>query len=135
MAHIVQKYVYAVSKQFKQVRHYNCINKPTDLTLLTSSINISKNRRFNNSKDASYFLKIRKGNKWNSNVTSGLIRTHKPLIYYGDIPIILNNVYKKTHLLIFIFNNGGTELTIHLFKNYYPNSKKELQIIISRYLK
>lgn len=134
MAHIVQKYVYIVSKEFKQVRHYNCINNPTDLTLITSTVNISKNRKYNNSKGASYFLKTRKGNKWSDKITSGLLRTVNPLIYYGDIPTITNNIHKKTHLLIFVFNRGGTELTIYLYKNYYPNTKRELQKIITNYL-
>lgn len=134
MAHIVQKYDYIVLKQFKQVNHYRCINNPTDLTLITSTVNISKNRRFNNSKDALYFLKTRIGNKWSDKIVSGLIKTSNPLVYYGDIPVMVNNTYKKTHLLIFVFNSGGSELTIYLYKNYYPRTKQNLQNIISNYL-
>lgn len=129
---IVQKYVFNVSKEFKQVRHYQS-EKELENDLLTSTINIAKNRMFNNSKDARYFLKIRNGKSWSKTTTSGLLETNKSLLYYGDIAIHTNGVFKKTHLLIFKFNRGGTILNIDVFKNYYPRNNSELQNILANY--
>ncbi|HIE45535.1 MAG TPA: hypothetical protein EYP87_05075 [Flavobacteriaceae bacterium] len=61
-----------------------------------------------------YNTKTRVGNKWSDKIVSGLIRTSNPLVYRGDILVMVNNIYKKTHLLIFVFNHGGSELTIYL---------------------
>lgn len=129
---IVQKYVFNVSKKFKQVRHYQS-EKELENDLLTSVINISKNRMFNNSKDARYFLRIRNGRHWSKTTTSGLLITSNKLLYYGDLAIKTNGVFKKTHLLIFKFNRRGTILKIDIYKNYYPSNKKELQNILSKH--
>lgn len=129
---IVQKYVFNVTKEFKQVRHYQS-EKELENDLLTSTINISKNRMFNNSKDARYFLRIRNGKKWSKTTTSGLLTTSKNLLFYGDIAIKTNGVYKKTHLLIFKFAPKGTVINIHVYKNYYPKNNHELNNILSNY--
>lgn len=88
---------------------------------------------FNNSKDARYFLKIRNGKHWSKTTTSGLLTTHKNLLYYGDIAKNVNGVFKKTHLLIFKFNRVGTQLKIDVYKNFYPRNSTELQNILSNY--
>jgi hypothetical protein len=128
------RHVYNECKRFQHVRHYQ-IEKEHENDLLTSTINISKNRLFNKSKDALYFLKVRNGNKWNSTNTSGLLKTSNPLIFYGDIATQLNGIYKKTHLLVFVFNRGGSELEIYIYNRYYPKNTEELQKIISKYTK
>jgi hypothetical protein len=129
---IVQNHVFKVSKQFKQVRHYQS-EKELENDLLTSIINISKNRMFNNSKDARYFLRIRNGKHWSKTTTSGLLETNKSLLYYGDIAKKVNGIFKKTHLLIFKFNRGGTELKIDVYKNFYPRNTTELLKVLSNY--
>ena len=90
---IVQKYVFNVSKEFKQVRHYQSEKELVKNDLLTSTINISKNRMFNKSKDARYFLKIRNGKNRSKTITSGLLTTGNNLVYYGDISIKSNKVF------------------------------------------
>jgi len=130
---IVQNYVFNVTKQFKQVRHYQSEKELAETNLLTSTINISKNRMFNNSKDARYFLKIRNGKHWSKTTTSGLLATNKSLLYYGDIAKNVNGIFKKTHLLIFRFNRGGTQLKIDVYKNYYPSNTNKLQNILAKY--
>ncbi len=129
---IVQKHVFNVTKEFKQVRHYQS-EKELENDLLTSTINISKNRMFNNSKGAMYFLRIRNGKRWSKTTTSGLLTTPNKSLYYGDIPKKINGVYKKTHLLIFKFAPGGKQISIYVYKNYYPSNNKELQNILSKY--
>lgn len=129
---IVQKYVFNVSKEFKQVRHYQS-EKELENAPLTSTINVSKNRMFNNSKDARYFLRVRNGKRWSKTTTSGLLETNKSLLFYGDIAKKSNGIFKKTHLLIFKFNRGGAVLKIDLFKDYYPKNKTELQEILNQY--
>jgi len=129
---IVQKHVFNVTKEFKQVRHYQS-EKELETDLLTSTINISKNRMFNNSKDAMYFLRIRNGKRWSKTITSGLLTTSKSLLFYGDIAKNVNGVFKKTHLLIFQFTPNGKQINIYVYKNYYPISKTELQNILSKF--
>ena len=129
---IVQKYVYNVVKEFKQVRHYQSENK-LENDLLTPIINISKNRRFNNSKDAMYFLRIRNGKRWSKTTTSGLLTTSKSLLFYGDIAKNINGVFKKVHLWIFQFTPNGKKINIYVYKNYYPSNKTELQSILSKF--
>ncbi len=127
------EYRYKVSKKFKQVRHYQCLEGLSNTELVTSSIHISKNRYFNNSKDAYYFLKIKEGDFWAKKNTSGLLKTRDPLIYLGDLAINCNGYYKSIHLLVFVFNPGGSELIIYLYKDYYPKTEYDLQQIISNY--
>jgi len=132
MANIVQKYTFIMCKEFKQVRHYFC-EKELENDLLTSTINISKNRMFNNSKGVRYFLRIRNGKRWSKTVTSGLLTTSNNLLFYGDIAKKTNGVFKKTHLLIFLFTPNGKQINIYVYKNYYPKSKQELQNILSKF--
>ena len=126
------KTVFKEVKRFKQVRHYQSENKAIQTNLLTSLINISKDREFNNSKGVLYWLKIREVKKWSSNIT-GLKRTKNNFVFFGDIPTKRNGIFKPTHLLIFVFNHQGTAVNIYLFNNYYPLNKRELQNVLSKY--
>lgn len=126
------QYKFKAFKCFKQVRHYQSENNLTATDLLTDTINISKDRSFNNSKGVSYWLKIREVKKWSKAVT-GLKRTSNKLLYYGDIATSTNGVYKPTHLLIFKFVAGGREVSIDIYTNYYPKNQAELQNILSNY--
>lgn len=125
------KCVYNASKIFKEVRHYKSEKPITETNLLTEKINISKDRKFNNSINVSYWLKIRCKNKW-SNAITGLKDTHIPLVYYGDIATISNGKKIPKHLLIFHFTPGGNSVTIYLFENYYPFNTQELNQILNR---
>ncbi len=126
------QHIFKAIKCFKQVRHYQSEKELTATDLLTTTINISKDREFNNSKDVSYWLKIRDVKKWTKAVT-GLKRTKNSLLYFGDIATSKNGVYKPTHLLIFKFRPGGKELLVYLYKHFYPRNTTELQNILSNY--
>ena len=126
------QYNFKAVKCFKQVRHYQSEKKLTATDLLTTTINISKDREFNNSRGVSYWLKIRDVKKWSKAVT-GLKRTSNQLLYYGDIATSKNGVHKPTHLLIFKFTPGGKELLVFLYKHFYPKNNTELQSILSKY--
>jgi len=126
------KYVFNVSKPFKEVRHYKSETKITVPNLLTTDLNISKDRRYNNSQNVSYWLKIREKQKW-SKVITGLKATNKSLLYYGDIPTQQSNRNIPTHLLVFKFNRGGSQLIIYLYQNYYPSNIQKLQSILSNH--
>jgi hypothetical protein len=125
------QHIFKAVKCFKQVRHYQS-EKELNNDLLTSSINIGKDREFNKSKNVSYWLKLREPKKWGKNIT-GLKKTKNPYVYFGDIPTIKNGVHKPAHLLVFVFNKTGTKLKIHLYKNYYPSNKNELNNILAGY--
>lgn len=126
------QYTFKAVNCFKQVRHYQSERELTATDLLTSTINISKDREFNNSKGISYWLKIREAKKWSKAVT-GLKNTSNQLLYYGDIPTKINGMYKPTHLLIFKFVAGGQKVSIDVYYNYYPKHQAELQNILSKY--
>ena len=126
------KIVYNECKRFKQVRHYQS-EKKLENDLLASTINISKNRMFNNSKDAMYFLRIRNGKRWSKKITSGLLTTSKSLLFYGDIAKNVNGVFKKIHFLIFQFTPNGEQISIYVYKNYFPKNNKELQSILFKF--
>lgn len=126
------KIVYNVSKTFKEVRHYKSVEPILNTNLLTSEINISKDRKFNNSRGVSYWIKIRHPKKW-SKVISGLKSTKRPMLYYGDIPTVLNGRKIPKHLLVFRFVKVENSLTIYLYENYYPTTERELQIILSKH--
>lgn len=123
--------VFNVSKIYNEVRHYESEISLKETVLLTDLINISKDRQFNNSKNVSYWLKIRQNNKWSSAIT-GLKTTHIPLVYYGDIAIKINGINKPTHLLIFQFEPGGKRVVIYLFNNFYPQNTQELNQLLNK---
>lgn len=124
------KHVYNVSKVFKEVRHYLSEKPIIEHDFLTETINISKDRKFNNSQNVSYWLRIREQKKW-SKVITGLKTTNIPLLYYGDIATSTNGRKLPRHLLIFHFNSGGSKVTVYLFKDYYPSNNEELIRTIS----
>jgi len=124
-----EKHVFKAFKSFKEVRHYQSVKELKNGNIITSKINISKDRKFNNSKGILYWLKFRLPTKWSKEIT-GLKVTKKPLLFYGDIPTTKNGIYKPTHLLIFRFNAGGTILKIDLYKDSYPKNDIELQKIL-----
>lgn len=124
-----KKYVFRVLKRFGTTRHYQSEITLNPNDLLTSKINISIDRGFSNAKNIRYWFKLRNDNKW-SNTITGLKITSNNRLYYGDIPYRNG---KPQHLLIFIFKNKDEELLIHVYRDFYPNSK-ELQRILDNYL-
>ena len=125
------KYVFKAFKSFKDVRRYKSVKELKYDRIITSKINISKDRKFNNSKGILYWLKFRISTKWSEAIT-GLKVTSNPLIYYGNIATTQNGIYKPTHLLVFKFNAGGTILKIDFYRNYYPKNNKELYQILHK---
>ena len=131
MATQPKRYVYNIYKVYKEVRHYQCTKELNKDELITSTINISKNRKFNNSIGVLYWLKIRKNKKWSKLIT-GLKTTSDPLVYFGDIPKITNNSFIPQHFIIFRFKKEGIQLIIEVFKNYYPKTDKELHYYLNQ---
>lgn len=99
--------------KFKCTKHYNLVEVRNGKSLVSSMVNISKNRNFAKS-CPEYWLKIRDNNKWSKNIT-GLFKTKSKLTYHGDINF-------KQDLIIFRFSSGGTHLVIFYFKNYYTKN-------------
>jgi hypothetical protein len=105
--------------RFKSVKHYETTETTGGKTLLSETINISKDMGFAKSLP-DYWLKERQGAKWASERTTGLFYTGVPMVYYGDI----NN---RRHLVLFKFSNEARTLTIYQYSNYYT---KELTTLI-----
>lgn len=127
----LNRYVFSVFKEYKEVRHYQYTKELTKGDLITSTINISKNRKFNKSIGVLYWLRLRQNNKWSKPIT-GLRKTQNSMVYYGDIPKIIYKTYIPQHLLIFRFKKEGTQLIVEVFKNYYPKTDKELDYYLNQ---
>lgn len=98
--------------KYKTTKHYElsqCINGKT---LLSSKLNISKDRKFAKSMP-DYWAKIKPRNKWSKNIT-GLFKTDVPMIYHGDYD------YKK-HLLLFHFTDKAEIVVVYFYVNYFSH--------------
>lgn len=99
--------------KYRSVKHYELTDCKNGLSLLSQTINISKNRNFAISMP-DYWLKVRQGKKWSAYIT-GLFKTNTPNIYKGD-------ANRKQHLLVFEFSSNDEVLKIHYYQNYYTKN-------------
>ena len=96
--------------KYKSVKHFELQKVINGKTLLSNSINISKNRDYALS-SPDYWLRIKQGNNWGGYLT-GLFKTSRNNIFRGD-------VNKRQHLLIFEFSDNSNTLTVNYFQNYF----------------
>ena len=100
--------------KFKTVKRYELVTVNTKNPKLSNIIRISKDQLFAKSSPV-YWLDGHNGKKFVKPSITGLFKTSKGYIYYGDIDI--NRV--KTHTLIFVFSRNAETLTIKFFENFY----------------
>lgn len=114
MANTIQ-YRYKLVKKLTATRHYQLVpsNKQAP-QLITSLLNISVNRGFAKSKPI-YFSKERNGNKWHKTTLTGLFKTQKENMFYGD--------RAKKDLILFYFKNNEEDLIITYYKDQYKAKK------------
>ena len=99
--------------KYKSVKHYELIEVNNGTTQLTELINISKNQNCAQSMPT-YWLQIRKDNKWIKPYYTGLFKTWYPNIFKGDKD-------HKKHLLIFKFSRDCKTLIIDFYQDFYTN--------------
>jgi hypothetical protein len=80
-----------------------------------------------------HYFRIKTTTNWaTSEQVTGMFKTNNPLIYYGD------RKHQGRNLLIFIFNDDRTQLTVDYYLEYCPYNRTnqitpELQAILSKY--
>lgn len=118
---IILKYNATNLGKFKSTTHYEFQNtiqgelKNTDLTTL---LNVSSDREYAKS-SPTFWMQIRKDNKWQKPRLTGLFKTEIPNIYKGD-------TQKGRHKIIFKFSHLRQELTVYHFNDLeYPNFYKD----------
>ncbi|GGK41931.1 MULTISPECIES: hypothetical protein [Flavobacteriaceae] len=109
--------------KFKSVKHFELAEVTKYEPPLSKLLNISKNRNCALSMPE-FWLKIRQGNKWSKCIT-GLFNTDFKNIYKGD-------VNKRTHLVIFKFNDKVDTLTVYHFKNYFTTDLSKVLSLINK---
>lgn len=115
---IIHVYKEVNTGKYKTTQHFNLVEVKKGQNYISEKLNISVNRNCALSMPA-FWLKIHNGKKWITPFLTGLFKTKKPNIYYGDVD-------KRTHLLIFVFSDNKENLKVYFFKNYYT---KDLRLI------
>jgi len=109
--------------KYTWVKHYELKEVINGKSLLSNSINISKDRQFSRA-NPDYWLKKRIGNKWSGYIT-GLFKTTYKNIYKGDID-------NKKHLVIFKFSDDESIVTIAIYQHYFSNDLNHLFTIFDK---
>jgi len=108
--------------KYRSVKHFELLEIKNGNNLLTTKINLSKDRGFAKS-NPDYWVKIWKGNKWAVKTLTGLFKTKLPNIYFGYKG-------KKEHLIIFKFSDDSNTITMYYFENFYTNDlSKVLELV------
>jgi hypothetical protein len=106
--------------------------KPTNRTLFPNLQGLSYSAITHGFSFDQYF-RIKTTTNWaTSEQVTGMFKTNNPLIYYGD------RKHQGRNLLIFIFNDDRTQLTVDYYLEYCPYNRTnqitpELQAILSKY--
>jgi len=119
---IVHIYKEVNKGKYKSVRHFELVEVINGQPQLSTLINISKNQNCALSMPV-YWLKVKQGKNWSKCIT-GLFKTDFKNIYKGD-------VNKRTHLLVFKFDDEVDTLTVFYFKNYYTNDLSKVLPLIN----
>ena len=104
--------------KYAEVKHYELKEVTNGNKVLSTLINVSKNRKFARS-NPDYWLKIREGKKWINPALTGLFKTNFPFIYKGD------SQHRK-NLIIAKFTKDASQVNIYYFKDYYTRDLKTL---------
>lgn len=110
--------------KYRSVKHFELVVVTNGKPQLSKLLNISKNRNCALSMPV-FWLKIRQGNKWSKCIT-GLFKTDFKSIYKGD-------VNKRTHLLVFKFNDEVNTLTVYYFRDYFTNNLSRILPLIAKH--
>ncbi len=104
---VVMEFEQDTEQNFKGVRHYKLTQ---GTSLFSEKLNISNDRNCAKS-SPTFWLKIRKHNKWSGCIT-GLFPTNDPDIFYGDTE-------NKRNFILFKFTDNGRMLRLYYFQNFY----------------
>ena len=99
--------------KYRSVKHFELLEIKNGNNLLTTKINLSKDRGFAKS-NPDYWVKIWKGNKWSEKTLTGLFKTKTPNVFFGYKG-------KKEHLILFKFSNDSITITVYYFENFFTN--------------
>ena len=121
---IVHVYKEINKGKYRSVKHYELVEVENGTNQLTDKLNISKDRRCAKS-DPTYWLQIRKDNKWVKPRLTGLFKTKHPNIYKGDVS-------NRRHLLIMEFSNNMEVFKVYYYKNFYTSHIDNLAPITKR---
>jgi len=109
--------------KYRSVKHFELLEIKNGSNLLTTKINLSKDRGFAKS-NPDYWIKIWQGNKWSEKTLTGLFKTNLPNVFYGYKG-------KKEHLIIFKFSKHSETVTIYFFENFFTNDLTNVLDIIN----
>ena len=99
--------------KYRSVKHFDLLEIKNGSSLLSTKINLSKDRGFAKS-NPDYWVKLWSGNTWSKKTLTGLFKTKLPNVYFGYKG-------KKEHLILFKFSNDSNTITIYYFENFFTN--------------
>tara|TARA_R110001583_G_scaffold74038_3_gene205332 strand:+ start:886 stop:1269 length:384 start_codon:yes stop_codon:yes gene_type:complete len=108
--------------KYNSVKHFELLEIKNGNIVLTTKINLSKDRGFAKS-NPDYWVKIWRGNKWSPKTLTGLFKTKIPNIYFGYKG-------KKEHLILIKFSNEGSTMTLYYFENFFTNDLSKVLMFI-----
>ena len=140
------RHTYQVSKELKHSEIYqlkevigstqlakslklHCNNKLlTDLIKIEPFLNMPKASNFNK------YLRLKNRSSWlKSELITPVIPTSTPNLFQGRCSEVNSIGNSKRTLLLFYFAPKPKRLIIDVFKDYYPASDQELEVIIKRF--
>lgn len=125
------RHIYKVTNEVKSYKVYLIDEVKNGNLQLTEILRIEKYNNKSNATNIEEYLTLRTTTNWNtSERVTGLRPTNKKDIFYGDR---LEKVTKKRTLLIFQLSKDSKELTIDVYRGFYPNNKGILHGIIKTY--
>lgn len=105
----------------KTVKHYE---SDTVSLPFTNQLHISKDRGFAKS-NPSLWLKVREGGCWSRKALSGLFKSKKESVFYGDI----KTNGRRVHSFLVMFSEDRTSLRVFLFNFYTSDTDKLISMI------
>lgn len=105
--------------KYSTTKHYELLEIIGGNQILSNKLNLSVNRNFALSMP-DYWVKEREGSKWAKRWLTGLFKTGKHSLFYGD-------TQKKKNLILFQFDNFKNELRVYYFKNFYTKNFIQLE--------
>jgi len=99
--------------KYRSVKHFELVEIKNSSNLLTTKINLSKDRGFAKS-NPDYWVRTWQGSKWSAKTLTGLFKTKMPNVFFGYKG-------KKESLILFKFSNNGSTLTLYYFENFFTN--------------
>lgn len=105
--------------KYRTTKHFELVEVIGGNPILSNKLNLSVNRNCALS-IPDYWVKEHVGTKWAKRWLTGLFKTGKHNLFYGD-------TQKKKNLLFFQFAEGRNELKVYYFKNFYTKNFIQLE--------